>query len=138
MWVQIHVFLPFFFAHFGSKIFHDGNRLVALTNLNNRPELTAMNLLSLKWRPQSNYNFEILALWWLWLTTSATSVLRGTDKRLIHLLRAWSVIISILTWPLRLLLVTLPSELLLAHINAHIHIHLFLYINLVKMLFIIY
>ena len=123
MWVQIHIFLPLLLSNFSSKVFHDGTWLVVGSDLYDGSKLASMDLLSLKRRPDSDYNFEVLPLW----CSSAACVLRRANQWLIHLLWTSSRIIRILTtWPLWLLLVILCMGILrLPHVDTHIQIHFF-------------
>lgn len=122
MWVEIHILLPLLLSNFCTKIFHDGTWLIVGSNLYNGSKLAAVNLLSLKRRPDSDYNFEVLPL----RGSSTPCVLGRANQWLIHLLWSSSRVLS--TWPLWLLLVILCIGILwLPHVDTHIQIHVFLF-----------
>lgn len=59
--VEIHIFLSFFFSDLSTEIFHDTAGFVFLANIQNGPELTAMNNFSFQRWSNSNDDSEILS-----------------------------------------------------------------------------
>jgi hypothetical protein len=61
MLIDIHVLLPLLLGDFGSKVFHDATALALGSDIDNGPELAALDLLSRERRSNPDDHTEVLA-----------------------------------------------------------------------------